>query len=78
MGAKGKVYLGGSPWKVGEVPLGRMGPKWAWLPMGLSGLYKPMEEAVTAMGSGGSPPGRKGKFVSLLSSSLHYFAAVRR
>ena len=55
-----------------------MGPKWAWLPMGPSGLYKPMEEAVTATGSGGSPPGRKGKFVSLLSSSLHYFAAVRR
>ena len=27
MEAKGEVYLGGSPWKVGEVPLGRNGPK---------------------------------------------------
>lgn len=45
MGAKGEVYLGGSPWKVGKVPWATTGPI-----MGLLIIYgshwacKPMEQ----------------------------------
>lgn len=69
--------------RVGKVLLGHTWAKeWVWLFMGPSGLFEPMEEAVTATGSG--PVGRlaarykKGQFASLLSSSSHYFAAARR
>jgi len=43
MGAKGKVYLGGSPWKVGKVPWAIIGPIMGLvLSRGATGPIKPI------------------------------------